>query len=54
MNEESNNKNGSGKSKLYSRKCFGYKHSKTGELIIDQEQAEVVRFIYNIYLVDSE
>jgi site-specific DNA recombinase len=32
----------SGKSKLYSRKCFGYKHDENGELIIDEEQAKVV------------
>ncbi|MBK5242617.1 recombinase family protein [Clostridium sp.] len=40
----------SGSSKLYSRKCFGYKHDENGELIIDEEQAEVVRMIYDLYL----
>jgi site-specific DNA recombinase len=40
----------SGKSKLYSRKCFGYKHDENGELIIDEGQAEVVRLIYDLYL----
>ncbi|MDD2619994.1 MAG: recombinase family protein [Syntrophomonadaceae bacterium] len=40
----------SGKSKLYSRKCFGYKHNEDGELIIDEEKAEVVRLIYDLYL----
>jgi len=38
----------SGKSKLYSRKCFGYKHNEDGELIIDEEKAEVVRLIYDL------
>ena len=40
----------SGNSKLYSRKCFGYKHNENGELIIDEEQAEVVRTIFDLYL----
>jgi len=40
----------SGNSKLYSRKCFGYKQNEDGELIIDEEQAEIVRTIYDLYL----
>lgn len=40
----------SGNSKLYSRKCFGYKQNKDGEIIIDEEQAEVVRAIFDLYL----
>lgn len=40
----------SGNSKLYSRKCFGYKQNVDGELIIDDEQAEVVRAIFDLYL----
>lgn len=40
----------SGNSKLYSRKCFGYKQNEEGELIIDEEQAEVVRAIFDLYL----
>lgn len=40
----------SGNSKLYSRKCFGYKHNEDGELIIDEGQAEVVRTIFDLYL----
>lgn len=43
----------SGKSKLYSRKCFGYKHDENGELIIDEEQAKVVRLIYDLYMNGS-
>lgn len=30
-----------GKSKLYSWKCFGYKHNEKGQLIIDGEQADM-------------
>lgn len=40
----------SGKSKLYSRKCFGYKHNEKGELVIDEGQAEVARTIFDLYL----
>lgn len=40
----------SGNSKLYSRKCFGYKQNEDGELIIDEEQAEVVCVIFDLYL----
>ena len=35
---------------MYSRKCFGYKHNKDGKLIIDEEQAEIVRTIFDLYL----
>ncbi|KGM94332.1 recombinase family protein [Clostridium botulinum] len=40
----------SGRSKLYARKCYGYKHNEKGELVIDEAQAEVVRKIFNLYL----
>ena len=40
----------SGNSRLYSRKCFGYKHNENDELIIDEEQAPVVRLIFELYL----
>ncbi|WP_297418884.1 recombinase family protein [Clostridium sp.] len=40
----------SGKSKLYSRKCYGYKHNEKGALIIDEAQAEIVRKIFDLYL----
>lgn len=40
----------SGNSKLYSRKCFGYKQNEDGEIIIDEEQAEVVRTIFDLYV----
>jgi len=37
-------------SKLYTRKCFGYKHNEQGELIINEEQAVMVRMIFELYL----
>lgn len=39
-----------GRSKLYTRKCFGYKHNECSELVIDEEQADVVRQIFALYL----
>ena len=33
-------------SKYYQRKCYGYTHDATGHLIIDEEQAKVVRLIF--------
>ena len=43
----------SGNSKLYSRKCFGFKQDENGDLIIDEEQSKVVRLIYDLYLNGS-
>lgn len=40
----------SGESKLYARKCYGYNNSEIGELVINKEQASVVRRIYDLYL----
>lgn len=40
----------SGTSKLYDRKCYGYRHDAEGKLIIDEETAENVRLIYDLYL----
>ncbi len=40
----------SGTSKLYDRKCYGYGHDAEGKLIIDEETAENVRLIYDLYL----
>lgn len=40
----------SGASKLYDRKCYGYKHDKDGKLIIDEQKAENVKLIFNLYL----
>lgn len=39
-----------GTSGLYSRVCYGYKKDKHGMLIIDEEQAQVVRDIFDWYL----
>lgn len=39
-----------GTSKLYNRKCYGYKHNSDGKLVIDEEQAENVRLIFDLYL----
>ncbi len=36
-------------SKLYDRKCYGYEHDAEGKLIIDEETAENVRLVYNLY-----
>jgi DNA invertase Pin-like site-specific DNA recombinase len=40
----------SGASKLYDRKCYGYKHNEDGKLIIDEETAENVKIIFDLYL----
>lgn len=40
----------SGVSKLYYRKCYGYDHVENGKLVINDEQATVVRKIFNWYL----
>lgn len=39
-----------GISKLYDRKCYGYDHDENGKLVINEEQAAVVRKIFNWYL----
>lgn len=39
-----------GTSKLYDRKCYGYAHDEEGKLVINEEQATVVRKIFNWYL----
>lgn len=40
----------SGTSKLYDRKCYGYKHDKNSHLIIDEETAKNVKLIFDLYL----
>lgn len=40
----------SGTSKLYDRKCYGYKHDKDGKLIIDEQKAKNVKLIFDLYL----
>ena len=39
-----------GTSKLYDRKCYGYKHNENGHLVIDVEKAKNVKLIFNLYL----
>ena len=39
-----------GTSKLYDRKCYGCENNENGKLIINEEQATVVRKIFNWYL----
>ena len=39
-----------GTSKYYQRKCYGYTHDKDGQLMIDEQEASVVRFIFDAYL----
>lgn len=40
----------SGTSKLYDRKCYGYKHDEEGKLIIDDETSKNVKLIFELYL----
>ena len=44
------NRAASGKSKLYDRKCYGYRNDKTGHLVIDEETANNVKSIFDLYL----
>lgn len=44
------NRAASGKSKLYDRKCYGYRNDKTGHLVIDEETAKNVKLIFDLYL----
>lgn len=37
-------------SKLYDRKCYGYKHDEKDHLMIDEETAKNVKLIYDLYL----
>lgn len=39
-----------GTSKLYDRKCYGYKHNEDGHSVIDEETAKNVKLIYDLYL----
>lgn len=36
--------------RLLSKKCYGYNKDKNGELVINKEQAEVVKLIFDLYL----
>lgn len=35
---------------FYRRKCYGYDKDKNGDLVINKEQAEVVKQIFDLYL----
>lgn len=35
---------------FYRRKCYGYDKDKNGELVINEEQAVIVRLIFDLYL----
>lgn len=35
---------------FYHRKCYGYDKDKNGDLVINKEQAEVVKLIFDLYL----
>jgi DNA invertase Pin-like site-specific DNA recombinase len=39
-----------GTSKLYNRKCYGYKNDVDGSLIVDDEEAKNVKLIFDLYL----
>lgn len=39
-----------GTSKLYDRKCYGYKHDEYGHLVIDEEKAKNVKLIFDLYI----
>ena len=39
-----------GSSKMYGRLCFGYQHDAEGELAIKDDEAQTVRFIFDLYL----
>ena len=35
---------------FYRRKCYGYNKDENGDLVINKEQAEVVKLIFDLYL----
>ena len=39
-----------GSSKLFMRKCYGYTHDSCGNLIIEPQEAEIVQYIFQLYL----
>lgn len=41
---------GQGSSKIYNKKCYGYKKDKNGSLVINENEAAVVRLIYRYYI----
>ena len=45
-----NHKLSDGTSQLYTRPCYGYRKGSDGELVIDEEKAENVRLIFDLYV----
>ena len=39
-----------GTSRLFNRKCYGYDHDEDGDLIINEEEARIVPWIFDAYL----
>ncbi len=39
-----------GSSKLFMRKCYGYTYDSCGNLIIEPQEAEIVQYIFQLYL----
>lgn len=39
-----------GSSKLYKRRCYGYRNNKEGRLTIYNDEAEIVKLIFKLYL----
>ena len=39
-----------GTSRLYTRPCYGYTRDTCGELVINEQQADVVKMVYTLYL----
>lgn len=39
-----------GSSKLFMRKCYGYTHDSCGNLITEPQEAEIVQYIFQLYL----
>ena len=38
---------------FYRRKCYGYDKDENGDLVINEEQAEVIKLIFDLYLGDK-
>ncbi|WP_373897758.1 recombinase family protein [Haloimpatiens sp. FM7315] len=39
-----------GTSKIYDRKCYGYRHDSKRNIIINEQEAKTVQMIFNLYL----
>ena len=45
-----NNQAKMGTTKIFNKICYGYRHDKEGQLVINEKEAEIVRFIFRYYL----